>query len=309
MEPNAKFYGVNFSPFPRRGVLASEAAHRSMAEMAERTGANWVILSPGGVQADPYSEEIRWDTDATPTDAELCEAIRFAKQLGLQVALKPTVNCANGVWRARISFFDHDVPCESKWSGWFASYTAFQIHYAALAQAEGCGLFITGCEMTMTEHREAEWRTLIAAVRQHYRGPVSYNCDKYGEDHVAWWDAVDCIASSGYYPLTDWENQLDRIEAVSRTFGKPVLFSEVGCMNVTGSSAVPNNWELQGPRNDLEQADWYEAMFRACAARPWVLGFGVWDWPADLRAPSSYAVSGRPAAKVIQNAYHGGILE
>ena len=31
----------------------------------------------------------------------------------------------------------------------------------------------------------------------------SYNCDKYGEDHVNWWDAVDCIASSGYYPLKD----------------------------------------------------------------------------------------------------------
>lgn len=309
MELEHNFYGVNFAPFPRRGALSSENAHRSMAAMAEATGANWVILSPSGVQETPYSEEIDWRTDATPTDEELCSTIRYAKQLGLHVALKPTVNCANGVWRARISFFDHDVPCETKWSGWFESYTAFQTHYAALAQAEGCGLFLTGCEMTMTEHREAEWRALIAAVRQQYHGPVSYNCDKYGEDHVSWWDAVDCIASSGYYPLNDWENQLDRIEAVSQKFGKPVLFSEAGCMNITGSSAVPNNWELNGSRNDPEQAGWYEAMFHACAKRPWVLGFGVWDWPADPRTSSAYAVSGRPAAKVIQNAYHGGILE
>lgn len=117
--------------------------------------------------------------------------------------------------------FDHDVPCETQWGRWFASYTAFQTHYAALAEAEGCGLFLTGCEMTMTEHREAEWRALIAAVRQQYHGPVSYNCDKYGEDHVNWWDAVDCIASSGYYPLKDWENQLDRIEAVSKNTKSP----------------------------------------------------------------------------------------
>ena len=161
----------------------------------------------------------------------------------------------------------------------------------------------------MTEHREAEWRALIAAVRQQYHGPVSYNCDKYGEDHVNWWDAVDCIASSGYYPLKDWENQLDRIEAVSQKYKKPVLFSEAGCMNITGSSAVPNNWELKGTRNDLEQADWYEAMFSACAKRPWVMGFGVWDWPADTGAVSAYAVSGRPAAKIIHSAYQGGILE
>ena len=103
MELKHNFYGVNFAPFPRRGVLNSETAHRSMAAMVEATAANWVILSPSGIQSGPYSEEIDWRTDATPTDEEVCGAIRFAKQLGLQVALKPTVNCANGVWRARIS--------------------------------------------------------------------------------------------------------------------------------------------------------------------------------------------------------------
>ena len=97
MELKHNFYGVNFAPFPRRGVLNSETAHRSMTAMVEATAANWVILSPSGIQSGPYSEEIDWRTDATPTDEELCGAIRFAKQLGLQVALKPTVNCANGV--------------------------------------------------------------------------------------------------------------------------------------------------------------------------------------------------------------------
>lgn len=114
---------------------------------------------------------------------------------------------------------------------------------------------------------------------------MSYNCDKYGEDHVNWWDAVDCIASSGYYPLKDWENQLDRIEAVSQKYKKPVLFSEAGCMNITGSSAVPNNWELKGTRNDLEQADWYEAMFSACAKRPWAMG--LWRVGLACRHQSS----------------------
>lgn len=110
MELKHNFYGVNFAPFPRRGVLNSETAHRSMTAMVEATAANWVILSPSGIQSGPYSEEIDWNTDATPTDEELCSAIRFAKQLGLQVALKPTVNCANGVWRARISFLTTMCP-------------------------------------------------------------------------------------------------------------------------------------------------------------------------------------------------------
>lgn len=80
-------------------------------------------------------------------------------------------------------------------------------------------------------------------------------------------------------------------------------------MNIAGSSDMPNNWELKGSRSDSEQADWYRAMFNTCAERPWVQGFGVWDWPADPTKPTSYAVSGRPAADVIQKAYQGGITE
>ena len=170
-----------------------------MEEMAHKTNANWVILTPSGIQETPYSEEIRFDGEKSCTDEELCDMIRFAQSLGLKVALKPTVNCDNGVWRARISFFDHDVPCEPKWGNWFESHIAFQKHYAQIAQRTGCKLFLTGCEMTMTEHRVTEWRKLIAEVRTVYDGPVGYNCDKYGEDHITWWDAVDVIAEEYRY--------------------------------------------------------------------------------------------------------------
>lgn len=197
------FHAVNFAVFPHRGVLGSGEARKSMEEMVRRTHADWVILTPSGMQETPYSEEIRFDGEKSCTDEELYDMIRYAQSLGLKVALKPTVNCDNGVWRARISFFDHDVPCEPKWGNWFKSHTAFQKHYAQIAQRTGCELFLAGCEMTMTEHREAEWRKLIAEVRTVYDGPVGYNCDKYGEDHMTWWDAVDVIASSGYYPIGD----------------------------------------------------------------------------------------------------------
>ena len=219
------------------------------------------------------------------------------------MALKPTVNCDNGVWRARISFFDHDVPCEPKWGNWFESHIAFQKHYAQIAQRTGCELFLTGCEMTMTEHRETDWRKLIAEVRTVYDGPVGYNCDKYGEDHITWWDAVDVIASSGYYPIDDWENQLNRIEEVVKKYQKPFIFSEAGCMNIHGSALVPNNWELQGKEDDAEQADWYLAMFSACEKRDWVKGFGIWDWSGSMERKSPYAVCNRPAEAVIAEEY------
>ena len=166
--------GVTFAPFVPSGCLGTEEAKESLVKMKERTGADFVILAPGAVQATPISEEIDFRSERTMTDAELIDTIRQAKSLGLRVALKPTVNCADGTWRGHIHFFDVDVPCEPKWGNWFASYTAFQLHYAKIAEEEGCELFIAGCEMVMTEIREKEWRKLIADIREVFHGPVSY---------------------------------------------------------------------------------------------------------------------------------------
>lgn len=78
-----------------------------------------------------------------------------------------------------------------------------------------------------------------------YHGLVSYNPDKYQEDHVSWWDCVDVISSSGYYPIDQWEQELDRIEKTVLKYRKPFFFAEAGCMSRKGSGMIPNNWELQ----------------------------------------------------------------
>ena len=158
--------GFTFAPFCGAGVLDSASAKESLKQMQERTGADFVIFAPNGVQKNAHSEEICYTSEATMTDEELVEMIAYAKELGLRVALKPTANCADGTWRAFISFFDYDVVCEAKWSNWFPSYTAFQLHYANIAEKTGCEMFIAGCEMVMTEHREKEWRKLISDIKE-----------------------------------------------------------------------------------------------------------------------------------------------
>ncbi|MET3832257.1 hypothetical protein ABIC86_003729 [Paenibacillus sp. DS2363] len=248
-------------------------------------------------------------------DDELVDMIRYARTLGLRVILKPTVNCTDGTWRAHINFFDIDVPCEPKWKDWFRSYTAFQKHYAAIAEQEKCEMFIVGCEMVQSERRDQEWREVIAGVREVYTGLVSYNTDKYQEDHVKWWDAVDVISSSGYYPIGDWEAQLDRIEQVIAPYGKPFFFAEAGCPSRSGSAQVPNDWGLEGEVNTEEQERFYEAMFRHVSQRDWVRGFGLWDWSAHLHAEKDaltddgYGVYGKPAEQVIRRFYEGIAVE
>lgn len=136
-----------------------------------------------------------------PTDEELRSMIAYAVDLGLRVILKPMVNCRDGSWRAWINFFDNEVPCEPKWSRWFDSYMDYMLHYARLAEECGCEMLIIGCELVMAERREAEWRELISKLRTVYFGLLTYNTDKYQEDRVPWWDALDVISSSGYYPM------------------------------------------------------------------------------------------------------------
>lgn len=301
--------GINFAPFARRGLLSDPKAAESLENLISRTGANLIILVPNGLQDTAQSETIDFSSEASMSDEELTSFIDLAHKKGLRVALKPTVNCRNCTWRAHISFFDEDVPCEPKWGNWFAAYTEFQAHYAKIAKKTGCELFIAGCEMVQSEHREAEWRALLGTLRGEYGGPLSYNTDKYQEHNVKWWDAVDVIASSGYYPIHDFERQLDRIEKVVRKFRKPFFFAECGCMSTAGSSLVPNDWSVKGPADPEEQAAWYRALFAACEKRGWINGFAVWDWagrqypPEKALSNGGYEIYGKPAERVVAEYY------
>lgn len=301
--------GFTFAPFAKKGSYTKKEAYKSLDNLKERVGVNFVIFVPNGLQDTPQSEEICYTSNSTVSDKELEEIIAYAKKIGLRVALKPTANCKNGTWRAHINFFDEDVHCEPKWSKWFESYTNFQLHYASIAERTGCEMFIAGCEMVMSEHREKEWRKLISDIREVYHGLVSYNTDKYQEHNVKWWDCIDVISSSGYYPLSDWETELDRIEEVVHKFNKPFFFAEAGCMSTKGSSAVPNDWSVEGSVDLNEQAEWYKTMFEASLKHKWVYGFAMWDWSCKQYSLNSaesnkgYEVYGKPAEKVIKKYY------
>lgn len=301
--------GITFSPFARKGVFKMPETYQSLDNLILRTNANFIILVPPALQETPQSEIIDFSSEFTVADDELIQMIEYAHEKGLRVALKPTVNCKNGTWRAHINFFDEDVPCEPKWGNWFEAYTGFQLHYAEIAEKCGCEMFIAGCEMVQTERREAQWRKLISDIRGVYSGLVSYNTDKYQEHNVKWWDAVDVISSSGYYPIDDWENQLDRIERVVKRFDKPFFFAESGCMSVKGSNLVPNDWSVKGDADLKGQADWYTAMFSACDKRDWVNGFGIWAWnsrcyPVEKASDhKGYDIYAKPAEKVVFKYY------
>lgn len=291
-----------------RGTWATPEATASMQAMADH-GVNWTAIAYAVEQATAQSVELPWDQAPTVTEEEIVGAIRQAKGLGLKVCLKPVVNVSDGTWRAYIGFFDWDVPGEPTWGQWFASYTEFILHAARIAEAESCEMLCIGCEMVRADGREAEWRALVAAVREVYSGVIAYNCDKYQEDHVTWWDAVDVITSSGYYPIDRWDAELDRIQSVVEAHDKPFFFMEAGCPSREGSAAKPNDWNLVGAPSGDEQLRYYRAMFDACDRRYWMRGFMLWDWPpllypaVDAAANDDYCPYGKPAGAFLRDTY------
>lgn len=80
--------------------------------MKERTASNYVIFALAATQETAFSTKVIYRGQHMVTDQELEEMIDYARTLDLKVMLKPTVNPADGIWRAHINFFDIDVPCE-----------------------------------------------------------------------------------------------------------------------------------------------------------------------------------------------------
>lgn len=291
-----------------RGTWTTPDAEASLDAMADHA-VTWTALAYAAQQATAFSTDIPYEDEPTVTEDEIVHAIRAAHDRGMKVCLKPVVNVADGTWRAFIGFFDWDVPGEPSWTDWFASYGAFILQAARIAEAEGCEMLCIGCEMVRSDRQDRHWRELIRRVREVYSGPITYNCDKYQEDHVSWWDAVDVISSSGYYPIDAWEENLDRIEAVVAATGKPFVFLEAGCPSRENSPMRPNDWQLAGAPSGQAQLEYYRAMFDACARREWVSGFFLWDWPAHLYNPleaqsnDDYCPYGKPAGSLMREHY------
>ncbi|MBQ9324775.1 MAG: 1,4-beta-xylanase [Clostridia bacterium] len=299
-------HAMTFAFCERRGFTEKENWKTSLRTMQEETGCNAVILPVVGWQEHAYSTEIPLDTDRILSPEDVQRVAELTRALGMKLILKTMVNCLDGYWRAYIRFIDPPVGCEPSFEEWFQSYTRLLLYTAGLAQENQADMLCVGCETVGTDGQEQLWRAAIREARKVYTGPMTYNCDKYQEGRVAWWDALDVISSSGYYPITDLSKEFARIQSVCRQWQKPFLFMECGCPSRQGSEHRPNDWKFGGATDVKAQSDWYAAFLQALQANPWVIGAGWWDWPARLYPDregivhNGYCMHGKPAAALMK---------
>ena len=305
---NAYTYGF----CEKRGFTRGTTWRWSLQELQRTTGCNAIILPVCAWQDHTYSTEMTSQGPDVMDRDDVRAVCAYARELGLKVILKAMVNCRDGYWRAYIRFFDQDVPTEPGWADWFRAWTDHVRLVAEMAEENQADMLCVGCEMVGTDHREAEWRALIAQARSRYHGPVTYNCDKFQEDHVTWWDAVDVISSSGYYPVEALDEHIQRIEKVAERANRPFMFMECGCPSRDQSQHRPNDWRFGGETSQSAQLEWYEAFLDALKRYPFVRGTGWWDWPATRLYPApaaqdqnGYCTYGKPANEALRRFAEG----
>jgi hypothetical protein len=300
------------------GEYSSPDSDQTLAQIIQPMGVNWLSVIVTCYQDQVTSAAIRCEPQAgTPTDDDLRHVIQTAHSLGLRVMLKPHVDLASDVnhWRGQIDFGQN----EAAWQAWFRSYSAFLSHYAVLAQETGADYFVVGTELQGTSRRSAEWREVIRMVRGIYSGPLTYASNHDGEEAgIDWWDALDAIGVDAYYPLTQsdrptvaqlkaaWAPVATRLGKLSKRWGKPVIFTEVGYQSLDGTNQTP--WNVDGPAIDLqEQADCYQALFEALAGQRWWHGVFWWAWDTNPSqgGPTDGGFSGnnKPAEEVLRRDY------
>jgi hypothetical protein len=197
------------------------------------------------------------------------------------------------------------------WRRWFESYRGYILPFAREAQAAGADMFCVGRELDSTVvAREADWRDLVARIRSEFRGPLTYSANFDTWHKVAFWDALDFIGVSAYFPLSDrtdpalaeleagWDRALAPLAAAARRFGKPVLLTEAGFPSIPNAARAP--WREERVAADVGlQARCYEATLRALAREPAVEGVFFWLWERSSDPPfrdASHAIVGKPAS-------------
>jgi hypothetical protein len=286
-----EFKGYTYGFMAKRGQYRSEEGIKSQ-ELLYQTGINWMCLAVMLTQETAHSTKIEFDFGSSSSDRDIIAAVERAHNNGIKVCLKPMVNCRDGVWRAYINFADSDFAGKDPyWDKWFESYGNFMKYYAELAEETECEMLCIGCEMCGTERKESHWRKLIAEIRQIYSGKLIYNTNHGHEDDVKWFDAVDYVGTSAYFPVAKeggasseemqqaWLKVRDDMYKVYQKWQKKVVFIEIGCRSAKGCATMP--WDFQRrefPHDEEEQANFFDSCLKVFGDQEWFGGVFWWDW-------------------------------
>jgi len=340
--------GVEFQPTyrPNWSYYAPQALTNTQA-----IGANIVVLTPSWTYSTSSPLRFAPVPGQDPLWIDSAIMISQARALGLNVALFPTPHFPVSVdlSSAPSDNFWMSAPRDAQWwQAWFTRYRAFAINYADLATQTGAQTIILGGDWitpampdgklpdgnpsNVPADGETQWRSIVAEVRQHFKGQIVWALPYTKatlEAPLTFLQDVDGIyllwsASLSTNPSatkTDYANEAGRlldneVSPLASLLKKPLILA-IAYPSAAGaaSECIPNgqggclDWSaLSRPNADFSsaslslqtQADIYEAILTAVNTRQWVTGFvsrGYYP-PAALQDKST-SIHNKPVADIL----------
>lgn len=272
------------------------------------TSVNFVIAArQKDVEADSLSVNFRNIPPLTAID----RILRHAKDRGMYTMLMPIVlldNAGPKHWRGVIS--------PRHWDTWFESYTEYMKKMAQLAARSKVDLLCVGSELLSTEKRRDDWLKVIAEVKTHFKGKLTYSANWDHYTVPTFWDQVDYIGMNNYNELAkkpgvpveqlvkNWGKVKQDILDFVKKENKPFFFTEVGWHNLQNTISEPWNYVAEGAIDLEEQKRAFESFVLAWkdVGTTQYMGAFIWEWRPGAKPTDhgQYSLQGTPALEVVK---------
>lgn len=249
-----------------------------------------------------------------PAAEVLAAALADAAARGLATTLVPFVQADNHEPRAM--FWPADR------AAWFEAYSRCLAELAGFAEAHGVTELLAGSELSLLYLDGAAWRGVIATIREHFHGHLTISCLWFTYPSIQFWDALDSIGVSAYFPLAlrastrevgrlerAWRLHRRHLLAFAALRGKPLTFSEVGYPATEVAARIPWDFAWSERSLDLElQAACFEAFRRVWSREPRLRRFAIWGLEsaaADARHAGGlgFVPLGKPAEEAVRRLF------
>lgn len=309
--------GMTWGFAAKPGFFASDEARRDVDAM-HAVGIRWIVLTPNVWQERYCSTRQFADFEKSIPDFELMDIIDYIHGKGMRVQLRPMLECHDGTGRDGVIVGEDASRVSGRVRGycraWFDAMRARSVWYARLAERTKCDMYCLDSEFDRFIDRNGEWKSVVAAVRKVYSGPVTschtihiglFDWEKVVSDKSHWFYDLDVLSISAYVParpqgctndlsVTDMMANLaplrDTLRRVAKIYGKPLMFGECGCGPRRYQASAPAGCDAREPIDGREQATYYEAFIRTFKDEPWCHGFYWWRWNAHSLADPTATV-------------------
>lgn len=259
-------------------------------ENIKAVNASWIAVVPFGFTRkgqNTVGHDSPWQWWGE-TKKGIVESTKLAHEQGIKVMLKPQIYIPGG-WIG-----DLDFKSKKDWTIWEDSYRDYIMHFVNIAIEQNIEMLCIGTELKISvKKREKFWRQLISEIKEVYAGKLIYSANWDSYKDVPFWDALDYIGVSAYFPLTKtktpeknellkkWRPITKEIKKYCQKMNKQIIFTEYGYLSVDGCAY--RAWELekkvgQLSINEQAQANAIESILSSFWQQDYWAGGFLWKW-------------------------------